>query len=332
MLLCGSIMVECCDRCDIPRMTKAWMNGFDWPLWSLGWKKFRQLFRKLGFRSYSGIVNCWQERECKDFADVGIVHIGIPPAGSQPFEYFWRNPSGIVRAPAYFSFATVGSSLFLDISDLEQHNGVKSGHTLQLELQDMLNSHDKNPVLRFYKSVTCILLPPAITDGRVTVAPPLDCVLRMACELLEIHSSLVISWVRRLPYPVVNSIAKRNMAAPTVLSKFYLLIMDSFSSLFDSARWRATECLERAPWHMANRLRCLTLDSEHAIFGEDDLDRVHGLATQELQFEIEASRENAGEGNTTFAVQMGTSQYTAICATSYKVDDRYTWGQRAKGK
>ena len=32
-------------------------------------------------------------------------------------------------------------------SDIEQHNGVKSGHTLQLELQDMLNSHDMNPVL-----------------------------------------------------------------------------------------------------------------------------------------------------------------------------------------
>ena len=32
-------------------------------------------------------------------------------------------------------------------SDIEQHNGVKSGHTLQLKLQDMLNSHDMNLVL-----------------------------------------------------------------------------------------------------------------------------------------------------------------------------------------
>ena len=31
--------------------------------------------------------------------------------------------------------------------DIEQYNGGKSGLTLQLELQDMLNSHDMNPVL-----------------------------------------------------------------------------------------------------------------------------------------------------------------------------------------
>ena len=32
-------------------------------------------------------------------------------------------------------------------SNIEQYNVGKSGLTLQLELQDMLNSHDMNPVL-----------------------------------------------------------------------------------------------------------------------------------------------------------------------------------------
>ena len=32
-------------------------------------------------------------------------------------------------------------------SDIEQYNGGKPGLTLQLELQDMLNSHDMNPEL-----------------------------------------------------------------------------------------------------------------------------------------------------------------------------------------
>jgi hypothetical protein len=49
--------------------------------------------------------------------------------------------------------------------------------------------------------------PPVMTDGRVIVAPPLD-VFEDGCELWK--STLVGDFVgQKLPYPVVNSIAKR---------------------------------------------------------------------------------------------------------------------------
>jgi hypothetical protein len=47
----------------------------------------------------------------------------------------------------------------------------------------------------------------AMIDGRVTVAPPLD-VLEDGCELWK--STLVGHFMgQKLPYPIVNSIAKR---------------------------------------------------------------------------------------------------------------------------
>ncbi|KAL3598366.1 hypothetical protein D5086_006284 [Populus alba] len=57
-----------CDRCDIPRMTKAWMNGFDWPL-SLGMEKVSSTF--LVNWVFAATVYCiWQERNARIFADV----------------------------------------------------------------------------------------------------------------------------------------------------------------------------------------------------------------------------------------------------------------------
>ena len=156
-------------------------------------------------------------------------------------------------------------------SDIEQHNGVKSGHTLQLELQDMLNSHDMNPVLgskgdelkvgskqqeQLHLSPKLNFLnalkgsdvdenkgrmsldmnpvrnlhfaPPAITDGRVTVAPPLD-VFEDGCELWK--STLVGHFVGQ-NYPILLLILlPKEYGAPTVYPMFYLLIMVSFSSL-----------------------------------------------------------------------------------------------------
>lgn len=198
-------------------------------------------------------------------------------------------------------------------SDIEQHNGVKFGHTLQLELQDMLNSHDMNPVLgskgdelkvgskqqeQLHLSPKLNFLnalkgsdvdenkgrmsldmnpvrnlhfaPPAITDGRVTVAPPLD-VFEDGCELWK--STLVGHFVgQKLPYPVVNSIAKRiwgSHGLSEVLSSdngFFLFTFDSVD--------RATNVLERAPWHMANRPLVLKRWHPNMQFLKDDLDRV----------------------------------------------------------
>ena len=69
--------------------------------------------------------------------------------------------------------------------------------------------------------------PPTMTDGRVTVAPPLD-VFEDGCEFWK--STLVGHFVgQKLPYPVVNSIAKE-YGAPTVYQKFCLRIMASSSS------------------------------------------------------------------------------------------------------
>jgi hypothetical protein len=39
------------------------------------------------------------------------------------------------------SLCSDGKSVPTVTSDVEQHNGVKSGHTLRVEFQDMLNSH-----------------------------------------------------------------------------------------------------------------------------------------------------------------------------------------------
>ena len=62
-------------------------------------------------------------------------------------------------------------------------------------------SLDMNPVRNLH------FAPPAITDGHVTVAPPLD-VFEDGCEHWK--STLVGHFVgQKLPYLVVNSIAKR---------------------------------------------------------------------------------------------------------------------------
>ena len=173
-------------------------------------------------------------------------------------------------------------------SDIEQQNAVKSGHTLQLELHDMLISHDMlsskvdklkvgsqqqvqlnlSPKLNFLNALkgsdvddnkgrmsldmnpvrNLHFAPPAITDGRVTVARPLD-VFEDGCELWK--STVVGHFVgHKLPYPVVNSIAKRiwgSHGLSEVLSSdngFFLFTFDSVD--------RATNVLERAPWHMAH--------------------------------------------------------------------------------
>jgi hypothetical protein len=81
--------------------------------------------------------------------------------------------------------------------------------------------------------------PPVMTDGHVTIAPPLD-VFEDGCELWK--STLVDHFVgQKLPYPVVNYIAKRLWGS----YGFFLFTFDSVD--------HATNVLERAPWHMANR-------------------------------------------------------------------------------
>jgi hypothetical protein len=84
---------------------------------------------------------------------------------------------------------------------------------------------------------------PAMTNGRLIVAPPLD-VFEDGCELWK--STLVGHFVgQKLPYPVVNSIAKRiwgSYGLSEVLSSdndFFLFTFDSFD--------HATNVLERAP-------------------------------------------------------------------------------------
>jgi len=112
--------------------------------------------------------------------------------------------------------------------------------------------------------------PPAITDGRVTVAPPLD-VFEDGRELWK--STLVGHFVgQKLPYPVVNSIAKRiwgSYGLSEVLSSdngFFLFTFDSVD--------HATNLLERAPWHMANRPLVLKRWQPNMQFLKDDLVRV----------------------------------------------------------
>ena len=112
--------------------------------------------------------------------------------------------------------------------------------------------------------------PPAITDGRITVAPPRD-VFDDSCELWK--STLVGHFMgQKLPYPVVNSIAKRiwgSYGLSEVLSAengFYLFTFDFVD--------RATNVLERAPWHMANKPLVLKCWQPNMQFFKDDLVRV----------------------------------------------------------
>ena len=83
---------------------------------------------------------------------------------------------------------------------------------------------------------------------------------------------MVISWVRNYPYPVVNSIAKRiwgSHGLSEVLSSdngFFLFTFDSVD--------RATNVLERGPWHMANRPLVLKRWHVNMQFLKDDLVRV----------------------------------------------------------
>jgi hypothetical protein len=64
------------------------------------------------------------------------------------------------------------------------------------------------------QSVIYTLLP-TMTDGRVTIAPPLD-VFEDGCDLWK--STQVGHFVgHKLPYPVVNSIAKRIWGSSSLL-------------------------------------------------------------------------------------------------------------------
>uniref|UniRef100_A0A2K1XI89 DUF4283 domain-containing protein n=1 Tax=Populus trichocarpa TaxID=3694 RepID=A0A2K1XI89_POPTR len=226
-------------------------------------------------------------------------------------------------------------------SNIEQHNQVKSGHTLRLELQDMLNSHGMRisqfqadsdvsiekhstvqasnvvpemnhvlgskvdevkvgshqqeqlklrPKLNFLNALkgsdvddnegsktlgissvrNLHFAPSTMTDGRVTVAPPLD-VFEDGCEFWK--STLVGHFMgQKLPYPVVNSIAKRiwsSYGLSEVLSSdngFFIFNFDSVD--------HATNVLERAPWHMANRPLVLKRWQPNMQFLKDDLARV----------------------------------------------------------
>ena len=109
-----------------------------------------------------------------------------------------------------------------------------------------------------------------MTDGRVTVAPPLD-VFEDGCEFWK--STLVGLFVgQKLPYPVVNSIAKRiwsSYGLSEVLSSdngFFIFNFDSVD--------HATNVLERAPWHMANKPLVLKHGQPNMQFLKDDLARV----------------------------------------------------------
>jgi hypothetical protein len=110
----------------------------------------------------------------------------------------------------------------------------------------------------------------AMTDGRVTVAPPLD-MFEDGCELWK--STLVGHFVgQKLLYPVVNSIAKRIWGSYGLLD---VLSSDNgfFLFTFDSVD-HATNVLERAPWHMANRPLVLKCWQPNMQFLKDDLARV----------------------------------------------------------
>jgi len=112
--------------------------------------------------------------------------------------------------------------------------------------------------------------PPAMTDGRLTVAPPLD-VFEDGCELWK--STLVGHFVgQKLPYPVVNSIAKRIWGFYG-LSEVLSLDNGFFLFTFDSVD-HATNVLERAPWHMANRPLVLKRWQPNMQLLKNDLARI----------------------------------------------------------
>jgi len=77
---------------------------------------------------------------------------------------------------------------------------------------------------------------------------------------------------QKLPYPVVNSIAKRIWSSYGLLK---VLSSDNgfFLFTFDSVD-HATNVLERAPWHMANRTLVLKRWHTNMQFLKDDLARV----------------------------------------------------------
>jgi len=112
-----------------------------------------------------------------------------------------------------------------------------------------VDDNEGSKTLGIYPVCNLHFAPSVMTDGRVTVAPPLD-VFESGCELWK--STLVGHFVgQKLPYPVVNSIAKRiwgSYGLSEVLSSdngFFLFTFDSVN--------HAINVLERAPWHMANR-------------------------------------------------------------------------------
>jgi len=107
-------------------------------------------------------------------------------------------------------------------------------------------------------------------DGRVTVTPTLD-VFKDGCEFWK--STLVGHFVgQKLPYPVVNSIAKRIRGSYDLLE---VLSLDNgfFIFTFDFVD-HATNVLERAPWHMANMPLVLKRWQPNMQFLKDDLARV----------------------------------------------------------
>ena len=111
---------------------------------------------------------------------------------------------------------------------------------------------------------------PAITDCRITIAHPRD-VFDVGYELWK--STLIGHFMgQKLPYHVVNSIAKRiwgSYGLSEVLSVengFYLFTFDFVD--------RVTNVLERAPWHMANRPLVLKRWQPNMQFLKDDLVRV----------------------------------------------------------
>ena len=204
-------------------------------------------------------------------------------------------------------------------SNIEQHNQVKSGHTLRLQLQDMLNSHgmrisqfqaDSDISIEKHSNVQASNVVPEMNhvlgskvdevkvgsqqqeqlnlrpklnflnalkgfdvddnDGRLTVAPPLD-VFEDGCELWK--STLVGHFVgQKLPYPVVNSIAKRIWGFYG-LSEVLSLDNGFFLFTFDSVD-HATNVLERAPWHMANRPLVLKRWQPNMQLLKNDLARI----------------------------------------------------------
>uniref|UniRef100_A0A2K1R9N2 DUF4283 domain-containing protein n=1 Tax=Populus trichocarpa TaxID=3694 RepID=A0A2K1R9N2_POPTR len=130
-------------------------------------------------------------------------------------------------------------------SNIEQHNEIKSGHILRLELQDMLNSHGMR--ISQFQADSDVSIEKHSNVQASNVVPEMNHVL-----------SSKVDEVKKLPYPVVNSIAKRiwsSYGLSEVLSSdngFFLFTFDSVD--------HATNVLERAPWHMANRTLVLKHD------------------------------------------------------------------------